>query len=275
MNHLATPTIAAYLDVPDARLYYEVRGRGPILVLVGAPMHAASFAPLADLLANANTVVTTDPRGINRSTVEDRAMDSTPEMRADDLSRLLAHLEAGPAAVFGSSGGAISALALAQVHPEQVSVVIAHEPPLISLLDDHEELCAQTEDYVETYLAGDALGAWRRFFTVANIDLPDEAIEAMFGGERDAQTVTDERFWFEHELRPTSYWQPDFAALAHASTRIIVGLGDGSAGQECDRTSRALATRLGLQVTSFPGDHVGFLHDPDAFANRLQDSLRG
>ena len=73
-------------DVADARLYYEVRGHGPLVVLVGAPMDAESFAPLADLLAADHTVLTTDPRGINRSTVADPEQDSTPQLRADDLA---------------------------------------------------------------------------------------------------------------------------------------------------------------------------------------------
>jgi len=270
----AAPT-TAHLDVPGACLYYELRGNGSALVLVGAPMNASSFAPLADLLATEHTVITTDPRGINRSTVSDRDTDSTPEMRADDLSRLLAHVDAGPATVFGSSGGAVSTLALAQTHPEQVSTVIAHEPPLISLLDDHDDLRARTEDYVKAYLAGNTLGAWRGFFASANIELPDEAIEAMFGGERHPQAVADERFWFEHELRPSSYWQPDLTALTDNTTRIVIGLGDDSTGQECDRTSRALATRLGIDVTSFPGDHIGFVRNPDGFADRLREVLRG
>jgi pimeloyl-ACP methyl ester carboxylesterase len=90
---------ARTLDVPGARLYYEVRGQGPLLVLVGAPMDAGSFGPLAELLAGDYTMLTTDPRGINRSPVDDPGQDSTPEMRADDLSRLVAHLDLGPAAL--------------------------------------------------------------------------------------------------------------------------------------------------------------------------------
>jgi pimeloyl-ACP methyl ester carboxylesterase len=46
------------------------------------------------LLAGDYTVLTTDPRGINRSPVDDPGQDSTPEMRADDLSRLVAHVDA-------------------------------------------------------------------------------------------------------------------------------------------------------------------------------------
>jgi len=113
------PTVTAgTLRVPDALLYYEVRGSGPLVVLVAAPMDARSFAPLAELLATDHTVLTTDPRGINRSTVDDPDADATLDRRADDLARLITHLDAGPAAVLGSSGGAVSALALAQSRPE-------------------------------------------------------------------------------------------------------------------------------------------------------------
>ena len=56
------PTVQT-LEVPGARLYYEVRGQGPLVVLAGAPMDAGPFGPLAELLAADYTVLTTDPRG--------------------------------------------------------------------------------------------------------------------------------------------------------------------------------------------------------------------
>src|SRR3954454_4039470 len=94
---------AGTLGVPGARLHYEVRGAGPLVLLVGAPMGADAFAPLADLLAAEHNVLTTAPRGVGRSLVDDVDQDSTPELRADALSRLLAHLDAGPAVALGSS----------------------------------------------------------------------------------------------------------------------------------------------------------------------------
>lgn len=57
-----------------------------------------------------------------------RSKSSTPQLRADDLSQLLIHLDAGLVAVSGSSGGAVTALALTRSHPAQVHTVIAHEP---------------------------------------------------------------------------------------------------------------------------------------------------
>ncbi|MFI7448722.1 alpha/beta fold hydrolase [Nonomuraea sp. NPDC049714] len=268
------PAISATLEVPDARLYYEVRGEGPLVVLVGAPMGADSFAPAADLLATDHTVLTTDPRGINRSPVDDPDQDSTPELRADDLSRLLTHLDAGPAAVFGSSGGAVSALALAIARPEQVHTVVAHEHPAYAVLDDRERLHAGADDMIATYFAGDVVGAWKKFMAQADIFLPEGLIEQMFGGERDPQQVADERRWFAHELRPTTRWEPDITALREVPTRIVIGIGEESTGQLCDRTSTALATALGIEPTTFPGDHTGFADDPERFVTRLRAVLR-
>ncbi|WP_217212789.1 alpha/beta fold hydrolase [Streptomyces sp. AC550_RSS872] len=267
----ATDTAGARtLKVSDARLHYEVRGQGPLVVLVGAPMDAAAFAPLADLLAADHTVLTTDPRGINRSRLDDPEQDSTPRLRADDLSRLITHVDAGPAVVVGSSGGAVSALALAQAHPELVHTVIAHEPPLIELLEGREQLRAGTEEVVAAYLAGDVIGAWKKFFAQAGVFIPEPVVEEMFGGARDVQQVADERRWFAHEMRASAYWRPNLAALSQAACRIVVGIGEDSTGQLCDRTARAFAQELDTEPAAFPGGHTGFVDNPDAFAVRLR-----
>lgn len=263
------------LDVDDARLYYEVRGTGPLVVLVGAPMDAKSFAPLAELLATDYTVLTTDPRGINRSPLDNPDQDSTPEQRAADLAALIAQVGAGPATAFGSSGGAVSVLALAQNHPDQVHTVIAHEPPLLNLLDDRIEQHALSEDLRATYLSGDVIGAWRKFFEQANIFLPDGAVEAIFGGERDPQTVADERFWFAHEHAFSVGWEPNLDSLRDNPVHIVVGIGEESAGQLCDRTSTALGTALAVTPARFPGGHIGFSDDPGAFEPVLRAVLAG
>ena len=56
------------LDVPGARLYYERRGTGSLLLMIGSPMDSTGFAGLASALAGQYTVVTYDPRGIGSST---------------------------------------------------------------------------------------------------------------------------------------------------------------------------------------------------------------
>ncbi len=294
----ATPAAvtAGTLGVPGARLYYELRGTGPMLALVGAPMGAQLFAPLADLLADEFTVLTTDPRGVGRSPVDDPEQDSTPELRADDLARLLRHLDADPAVVFGSSGGAVTGLALMQAHPEQVRTVIAHEPPLEELLEDRADRRAATDRMIATYVSDGPAAAWAIFLSEANIPIddgpagaPTESVDhdpasgdhadgaPVSGqqGERDPQEVADEQHFFLHELRPTTLFEPDLAALRAVSSRIVVGIGEESAGQVCDLTSQALATELDTVPTMFPGGHIGFVEDPEHFATRLRAVIGG
>ncbi|WP_069161152.1 alpha/beta fold hydrolase [Nocardia altamirensis] len=267
-------SVAAHtLDVPGARLYYEVRGSGPLVVLVGAPMAAAAFAPLAELLATDYTVLTTDPRGHHGSVLDDPGQDSTPQLRADDLARLITHLDAGPAAVFGSSGGAVTTLALVQARPDLVTTAIAHEPPLHTVFDNIDELNAGTADLVATYASGDVLGTWRKFFAIANIPLPEPVLEQMFGGDRDPADLASDAFWFAHEIRGTNTFAPDLAVLRATPARLLIGLGDDSADQFCDRSVRALTAQLDGYPTMFPGGHVGFVDDPAAFAVRLREVL--
>lgn len=270
------------LGTDGARIHHEIRGAGPLVVLVGSPMGADFFAPAADLLAADHTVVTLDPRGVGRSTVDDPDADSTPAQRAADLTALIAHVDAGPAVVLGSSGGAVTALALAQDHPGAVRAVIAHEPPVEQLLDDPSARAAASEDIVATYVAEGPGAAWAKFLADANLPAGEEPpLEAATGAEdvdrapaeRDPQEVADERFFFLHEMLPTVRFVPDVAALRDGAPTVVVGIGEDSSGQLCDDTSRALADGLGVAPEMFPGGHVGFVEDPAAFVTRLREVL--
>lgn len=264
-----------HVDVAGASLHYEVRGAGPLLALHAAPMTSDDFAPLADLLAADHTVLTGDPRGIRRSAVADPTADVSPDQRAGDLAAIIEHVDAGPAHVLGSSGGAVSALALAQRRPDLVRTVVAHEPPLAELLPDRDELLAAHHDMTARYLSGDRRGYWELFLRTANLDLPPELFEAWFGGPIEGQDARDERFSVEHMDIPTTFWSPDLAALRAVGPRVVVGIGEASAGQLCDRASRALAGELGLTPALFPGGHTGFAENPPAFAARLREVLKG
>lgn len=269
----AAPTVTSSLSVPGAELYVERRGNGPLLVLHAAPMDAESFAPAADLLAADFTVVTSDPRGINRSSVDDADHDVSPDQRADDLAALIEHVDAGPARVFGSSGGAVSALSLLQRRPDLVSTVIAHEPPLAALLPDRDELRRRTDAMIETYLAGDRIAAWREFLDMADIFLPDEVFDVVFSATPEGQPAADERFSFAHMEVPTTFWVPDLAALRRSSDRLMIGIGEDSAGELCDRAARALGSALDVEPVMFPGGHIGFAEDPSQFATHLRSAL--
>src|SRR5919198_4976816 len=108
------------LDVPGAVLTYDVRPNDssaePVLLMIGSPMGAAGFGTLAGHFAD-RTVVTYDPRGVERSKRTDGRIESTPDEHGDDLSRLISALGTGPVDLFASSGGAVNALALVAKHP--------------------------------------------------------------------------------------------------------------------------------------------------------------
>lgn len=266
-------TTTSALDLPDARLHYELRGDGPLLVLIGAPMDADAFAPFADELAAEHTVLTTDPRGIKRSVLPDRSQGSTPERRAADLAALIEHVDRGPATVFGSSGGAVTSLALAQTHADLAPTVIAHEPPLLELLPDRIAQRRRTDELMTAALSGDRIGAWRLFFAQANIPMPEEMLIQWFGGEVDPQSHADEQFWFRYELPASVRWEPDVEALRARSGHLALGIGEESVDQLCERTTTALGARLGIEPVRFPGDHTGFVDHPAAFAVRLREVL--
>ena len=167
MTALTEPT-ARTLDVTGAVLTYDVRTSDspePVLLLIGSPMGASGFDTLARHFAD-RTVVTYDPRGVERSARADPAGPSTPEEHADDLHRIIAELDSGPVDLFASSGGAVNALALVAKHPEQVRMLVAHEPPLASILPDREVAMGVTQAIHDAYQQS-GFGAGMARFIVA------------------------------------------------------------------------------------------------------------
>jgi clorobiocin biosynthesis protein CloN7 len=265
------------LEVPGARLYYERRGSGPLLLMIGSPMDSTGFAGLASTLANDYTVVTYDPRGIGNSSCEDTTQDVTPAQQADDVHRLLSALGGQPADVFGSSGGAVVGLALVTAHPDQVRTLVAHEPPVVELLPDAAQLRAEIEDIYDTYRVEGAEKAMQKFMAHAGLGQgPAQEADAPQwepSPEQLARMRATTEHFLTHLLRPTTRYRPDIEALRAASTRIVVAGGATSKGQLANRTAVALADQLGTTVVDFPGDHGGFLALPEQFGRELDQVL--
>ncbi|PRX49325.1 pimeloyl-ACP methyl ester carboxylesterase [Prauserella shujinwangii] len=262
------------LSLPGAHLRYEVRGSGPLLLAMGSPMSAAPFAAMADALASDYTVVTHDPRGIAGSTLDDSEQDSTPGLRADDVAALLDALGADTADVLGSSGGAVTCLALAERHPGRVRTLVAHEPPLLELLPDAAEQRAATDDIIDTFHREGVGAAWAKFMRNAGFDL--DAADAPAGPEEPSeQDLADSARFFAHELRGTTRYVPDPAAVTAGAERVVVGIGADSGDLITHRTSHALAALLGTDPVTFPGDHGGFLERPKEFADAMREVLTG
>ncbi|HEX6444042.1 MAG TPA: alpha/beta hydrolase [Streptosporangiales bacterium] len=261
------------LDVPGAKLYYEVRGSGPPLLLVGSPMESMFFAGMADALAVDRTVVTYDPRGISDSSVEDPDRQVTPEDQGDDVHAIIEAVGNGPAEVFGSSGGACTGLALVSRHPGDVRTLVAHEPPITCFLPDAAEVDAIGDEVVETYRTAGSAAAFRRFMAMAGFEAPGDPGEAPQLPPPNPDQERNDRHFFLGLFRTTMRYRPDVEALQSVATRIVVGVGEDSGEQLPARTGRATAAAIGAPVVEFPGRHAGFLERPEPFLEKLRTVL--
>lgn len=269
---MSPPIRSHSLDVPGARLYYEVQGSGLALMLVGHPMDASGFAAIAPLLADAYTVVTHDRRGFARSTIDDPNQDAEPDLLADDIRRVLEAVGEVPAQVFGSSGGAITGLALVAHYPDHVETLIAHEPPLALLLPEAEEARAGMQEIYDTYRDSGMSAAWERFSNFTGINMGPPHGDAEPQPPSAEAEAASERF-FGHGFLPIALYQPDFSALQAAPARVMVAGGTTSKGEFAQRTAVALAERLATPLIDFPGGHAGFVSETKGFAAVLHRTL--
>ena len=277
------------IDVPGATLTYDIRGdlaHRPVLLMIGSPMGASGFPTLASHFAD-RTVVTYDPRGVERSARSGELTELTPDDHAADLIALIETLDAGPVDLFASSGGAVNALALTAQRPDLINTLVAHEPPLAGILPDGESALAAVADIYDTYQR-DGMGAgMAKFIAIVSYDgeIPADYTEqpapdpAMFGlPTEDDGSRTDALLG--QNLRGCTAYQPDFDALGKAKDRIVIGVGEESGNCLAGRGGKAAAARLDVEPVVFPSGHGGFLGNeygqpgkPEEFAAKLREVL--
>jgi pimeloyl-ACP methyl ester carboxylesterase len=254
--------------------------------MIGQPMTAGGFSALASHFPD-RTVVTYDPRGLGRSTRKDGRVENTPALQAQDVLAVIEALGAGPVEMFGSSGGAVTALELVTAHPDDVLTLVAHEPPLIPVLPDAAQALRARAGVRDTYEANGfgagmaafmAMASWQGEYTDEFLGQPAPD-PAMFGMPAGDDGTRDDPLLSDRSWAITSY-RPDADALRAAPTRVVIAVGEESAGTVTARTSAAAAELLGQQPTVFPSHHGGFLGgesgyagQPEAFARRLRDVL--
>jgi pimeloyl-ACP methyl ester carboxylesterase len=278
------------LAVPGATLTYDVRrneeSTEPPLFLIGSPMGAAGFGTLSGYFPD-RTLITYDPRGAERSAKEDPSSESNPDQHADDLHRVIRSV-GGPVDLFASSGGATNALALVAKHPEDVRILVAHEPPIATVLPDSENAKAAARAIHETYMRSGFNAGMAHFIAVvshegefpadyASQPPPDPA---MFGMPSEDNGSRDDVLMAQNII-PGTHYELDFEALRKASTRIVLARGEESTGIMAGRGAKGVAERLGTELVIFPGGHNGFMGgeygqppgEPEAFAAKLREVL--
>ncbi|RSN44542.1 alpha/beta fold hydrolase [Actinomadura sp. WAC 06369] len=263
------------LRVPGATLYYEVRGSGPVLVLVcGGIYDAEGYAALADALADRYTVVTYDRRGNSRSPLDDPSVLQSVDDHAADAGRIAAAVAGGePVHVFGNSSGAVIALEFALRHPRRAASVVAHEPPYLGLLPDDEDWPGVLREVAAAFREGGVGPAMGRFGAAMQAGGEAPAQERDEGPAPDPETMArfaaNTAVFVGAEMPVFGLHLTDFGALRAHRDRIVLAVGAGSAGQPPERAARAAAGRLGVEPAVWPGDHGGFGPHAAAFADRL------
>jgi len=281
------------LVTTEAEIVYDVHGPLPAadgrrpLFMIGQPMDASGFTTLASHFPD-RTVITYDPRGLGRSIRKDGRVDNSPTVQAADVHAVIRALGVGQVEMFASSGGAVTALALVAAHPDDVTTLVAHEPPLIAVLPDAQAAERALAGVRDAYQAGGS-GAGMAAF-IAMTSWPGEFTDdyfarpapdpAQFGmttqddGTRDDPLLSD-------RSSPVSSYRPDYDALAAAPTRIVIAVGEESMATLTGRAAVATAELLGQRATVFPSHHGGFMGgefgypgQPEAFASKLRDVLR-
>ncbi|MCG5215036.1 alpha/beta fold hydrolase [Streptosporangium sp. KLBMP 9127] len=285
MSDLDAGATGGFLDVPGARLRYQVVGSGPTLLMIpGSPADSYDFVSIAPLLADRYTVVTYDWRGFSGSRLAGPPADTSIRLHADDAHRLLAAVGGGPAYVFASSAGGLVGLNLIADHPGQVRVLVAHEPPAIELLAGTDHRFGVGREAYEIYQQQGVVPAMQAFAAglgfggppPATWDEPSPAMRETMARmqEKIARQMKNADFFLAHVVRSVYHALPDLAVLADVSSGVVVAVGDDSGGQLAHDTGLALAERLGVVAETFPGGHAGFLTHPTAFADKLHQILQ-
>jgi pimeloyl-ACP methyl ester carboxylesterase len=288
MTTMTEPTTHT-LPVDGATLTYDIRAAAApaqVLFLIGSPMGAGGFATLASHFPD-RTVVTYDPRGVERSLKDHPTTESTPEQHAEDIHRVIDAIGGGPVDLFASSGGAVNALALVAKYPEDVRTLVAHEPPLAAVVPAREGALAVCQAVARTYQERGFGAGMAHFIAIVSHQGPmttEFAAQpgpdpAMFGMPADDDGNRTDALLFQNLITCT-HFEPDFDTLRASPTRIVMAAGIESAGQLAHRGAEAAAARLGTETVAFPSDHGGFLGgeygqagDPDAFAAKLREVL--
>ncbi|MBQ0927522.1 alpha/beta hydrolase [Saccharopolyspora endophytica] len=252
-----------------AELYYETCGEGPpVLLIQGGLSETGATQQLATELAQQHQVISYDRRGLSRSTVTRDPQPLTMATHADDAAALLAALTSEPARVVGPSIGAVIGLHLTARHPDQVALLVAHEPPMASLVRDPDQE-AGLDEVAE--LARDDVGAAIRRFVALGGSREGTQEPGAGPAPPVGNVEANLRRFFTYDFPAVRTAALDLDQLTGpARPPVIVTGGEESRGQWEYRCAQQLAAELDCKLVETPGGHNGLVSHPWATADVLR-----
>jgi pimeloyl-ACP methyl ester carboxylesterase len=263
------------ISANDVELYYEATGEGDPLVLVhGGWSDHDNWRPVVPGLAESFLVVAYDRRGHGQS---ERGHQGTRTDQENDLAGLIQALDRGPAHVVGTSFGGSIALGLAARRPELLRSVIAHEPPLMSVLAGDPALEALTADVgatIQTVLAavarGDVKAAARQF--VEEVALGPGAWEQLPAPLR--ATMIDTASAVLAEQQDPNWASVDPVALSGIDLPVLLTQGDESPPWFPPIVAKLAAAIESANVLTYSGaGHAPHLTHPDDYLAGVTEFL--
>jgi pimeloyl-ACP methyl ester carboxylesterase len=265
----------AHVSANDVELFYELTGRGDPLVLVhGSWSDHGNWQAVEPDLAESFLVAAYDRRDHGRS---ERTGRGTRRDQEDDLAALIDALEIAPVHIAGTSFGATIAIGLAARRPELVRSVIAHEPPLISLVAHDPEvqpLLAEVQVALESVLArlarGDTECGARRF--VEEVALGPGAWEQLPMPQR--ETMIESAPAFVVEQRDANFASADPDELSRLRCPVLLTQGDQSPAWFRGIVGNLAEIIEAAEIRTYHGaGHAPHVTHPDDYLEAVTDFL--
>ena len=225
------------------------------------------FDGLSAHLSGSYQVISYDRRGYSRS---EPGEDCTIPVQVNDAEDILRQTARGPAVVVGCSLGALVAMRLAADHPELVSALFLHEPPLLcfpDILDPEEgETWSTMKSLVQ---AGRYRKVMYQFLTMTGRH-PDPRARAYSAEELD-RLMRNGTFFMEREFLSDFFADEVYYGIPDLQRRpdTYCLAGDFSGRSYTAQAAVRLAERINCPLVYVPGGHNGARDLPCEFAAML------
>jgi pimeloyl-ACP methyl ester carboxylesterase len=268
----------ATAKINGIQLFYELSGTGgiPLVLVHGSWASHHTWDLVVPRLPESFRVLAYDRRGHSES----QRPTGQGSVREDvaDLAALIEHLGLAPAWVAGNSFGASLTLRLAGERPELFRGLIAHEPPLFSLLGADpavapllEEVGRRIGGVVERIASGDPAGAAEQFVDTVALgpgswaQLPSHL----------QQTFIENAPTFLDEANDPELLAFNLRWIQAFSRPSLLTIGDQSPPTFAPVVAKLSGVLPNVEVVTLPGaGHIPHVTHPDAYVEAIMAFIR-